>query len=311
MVSSGKLSCPAVMPVASDTPLMRKTTRAYLQLLRPPNIVTAAADILAGYAAAGRPAPRTMVALVFSGMALYAGGVVLNDYFDRHLDARERPERPIPSGRVQPGHAAAVGAVFLAGAVVTAFFVARLSGILAAAIAVCALVYDVWAKSQAILGPVLMGCCRGGNLLLGISAVPMMCGRMWFLALVPAVYIAGVTSMSRGEVIGGNKRVIQFATVMFAAVFAAICLLGWALPFQLRWALIPLFFLGYRIAPGLCRAWRAPNPVNIRALVKSGVLSVVVLDAAIAAGFAGPWYGAGVLALLGFAATLAGPFAVT
>ena len=81
--------------------------------------------------------------------------------------------------------------------------------------------------------------------------------------------------------------------------------------FQLWWAAVPLLILAYRLAPKLWRACREPDPANMRLAVKSGVLSIIVLDAAIAAGFAGPWYGAGVLALLGLAAFLAHPFAVT
>jgi hypothetical protein len=47
--------------------------------------------------------------LVGATMCLYAGGVVLNDFFDRRLDAIERPERPIPSRRVSAASAAALG----------------------------------------------------------------------------------------------------------------------------------------------------------------------------------------------------------
>jgi 4-hydroxybenzoate polyprenyltransferase len=252
-----------------------------------------------------------LAALMLSGMALYAGGVVFNDFFDRRLDAQERPERPIPSGRVAATHAAAMGAAFLVAGVVSAFYVSVASGVLAAAIACFALLYDAWAKHQAILGPIFMGLCRGGNLLLGVSAAPVICGQRWFLALLPTTYIVGVTIMSRGEVLGGSRRAAQLASGLTASVFGAIVLLGLTMAFQLEWAAIPLLILAYRVAPNLWRACRAPGPANIRRAVKSGVLSVIVLDAAIAAGFAGPWYGAGVLALLGLAGILARPFAVT
>ncbi len=46
--------------------------------------------------------------LAASGM-LYAAGVTLNDWFDRELDARERPGRPIPSGRVSAAAAGRLG----------------------------------------------------------------------------------------------------------------------------------------------------------------------------------------------------------
>lgn len=44
-----------------------------------------------------------IVLLLAIAMSLmYCGGMVMNDYVDRRIDARERPGRPIPSGRVKP-----------------------------------------------------------------------------------------------------------------------------------------------------------------------------------------------------------------
>ena len=41
----------------------------------------------------------------------------LNDAFDREIDARERPERPIPSGRIGAGPVFAIGFGLLAAGV--------------------------------------------------------------------------------------------------------------------------------------------------------------------------------------------------
>ncbi len=47
------------------------------------------------------PTQRWLLApLVAASTLLYASGVVLNDVFDLRRDARERPERPLPSRRV-------------------------------------------------------------------------------------------------------------------------------------------------------------------------------------------------------------------
>src|SRR5688572_18647501 len=78
--------------------------RAFFELIRVPKLFAAAGDVLAGYLVVSRGAVEWphLLALVAAGACLYAGGVVLNDYFDRAVDAVERPERPIPSGRVRP-----------------------------------------------------------------------------------------------------------------------------------------------------------------------------------------------------------------
>src|SRR5690349_20352063 len=76
--------------------------RAYLQLLRLPNVFTAVADIMLGYLFTheGLDPIGPFALLVLASVSLYLSGMVLNDLFDRQQDAAERPHRPIPSGRV-------------------------------------------------------------------------------------------------------------------------------------------------------------------------------------------------------------------
>src|SRR6476646_4010771 len=149
----------------------RSVLRGYLELLRPANVVTAIADVLAGYAVVGRSHPRALPWLLGATMCLYAGGVVLNDFFDRRLDAVERPERPIPSGRVAASTAAALGTALLLAGVLAASQATRDAVFVAVAIAAFVVLYDAITKHHAIVGPFNMGLCRGLNLVLGVSAV--------------------------------------------------------------------------------------------------------------------------------------------
>ena len=156
-----------------------------------------------------------------------------------------------------------------------------------------------------------MGLCRGLNLLLGVSAVPVLVRRRWFLAWIPIAYIVAITHLSKDEVRGGSRKNVLVASGLLVAVFGSIVLLFLIVPFEVWWAAPALAFLGYRIMPNLWRAYRTPDPVSIRTAVKSGVLSLIVLDCAIAAGFSGPWYGLAVLFLLVPSGILARRFAVT
>ena len=108
--------------------------------------------------------------LLLATTGLYGGGVVFNDVFDAQLDATERPERPIPSGIVSVMAAAIFGVALLGGAVFLAWWWSPLSGIVAAATAAAALVYDRFGKHHSMLGPVNMGLCRALNLILGVTA---------------------------------------------------------------------------------------------------------------------------------------------
>jgi 4-hydroxybenzoate polyprenyltransferase len=293
------------------TALHQSRALPYLQLMRPANLVTAAADVLAGFAAAGRTNLAVLPWLVAATVCLYGGGVALNDFFDRDLDAVERPERPIPSGRAQAREAALLGIVLLAAGIGAASIASATSGALALLIAGCAVLYDAWGKHRRLLGPLNMGACRGLNLLLGVSSVPAVLGQRWYLGLIPIAYIAAITAVSAGEVHGGKRGTGLLALALLGGVFLALLALAASSAFQLL-ALLPfLGLLAARVLPPFWHAYREPQPGLIRSAVKAGVVSLIVLDAALAAGYAGPLYGLLVLALLFVAAILAQLFAVT
>ena len=153
---------------------------AYLQLMRPANIVTAWADILAGFAASGcavliSVSPELPISssssnlmplawLLLATTGLYGGGIIFNDVFDAEIDAIERPERPIPSGRASRMGASILGSLLLSAGILAASQVSWLSAALAFGIAVAAILYDAYSKHDPIFGPINMGVCRGGNL---------------------------------------------------------------------------------------------------------------------------------------------------
>lgn len=297
---------------------------AYLQMMRPANIVTAWADILAGFAASsflllniqilgqemlGSMMPLAWLLLATTG--LYGGGVVFNDVFDAQLDAKERPERPIPSGRASLSEAVLLGSLLLVVGVVAAAQVSWLSTILAASIAVAALLYDAFSRHDAVIGPLNMGICRGGNLLLGVSPVPAMLGECWFLALIPVVYIAAITTISRGEVHGAKRINGIIALLLIVTVIAALLGLGLLKDYQLLASLPFICLFAFRVLLPFIKAVREPYPDQIRMAVKAGVLSLIVLDATVSAGFAGLLYGLLVLCLLPISMVLAKAFAVT
>ena len=301
----------------------------YLQMARPANVVTAWADILVGYAVAGLALSATSEVLVNHSFAaasaywpalgwlllattgLYAGGVVFNDVFDAELDAQERPERPIPSGRVSQTQGAIVGALLLMAGIAAAAQVGVTSLGLAVAIALACLLYDGFSKHNTWLGPINMGLCRGMNWMLGASAVPLAVSERWYLAIVPILFIAAITAISQGEVNGGNATTGWIAIGLMLVVLASPLLLSGLSSFTLVSALPFAIVLGWRILPPFWRATHQPEPEVIRTAVRAGILSLVVLDAAISSGFAGAAYGLVVLCLLPISMGLARLFSMT
>jgi 4-hydroxybenzoate polyprenyltransferase len=286
--------------------------RAFLELLRPANVVTALADVLAGFAIADLGNWPALPWLLLSTACLYGGGVVLNDFFDRSIDAIERPERPIPSGRVRPQTAAAFGAILLAAGVVAASRATSTAAVVAGLIAAAVVLYDAAAKRHAVFGPIVMGTCRGLNLVLGISAVAIAAAARWNLALLPFFYIWAITAVSRGEVHGRNRLATTFALAAVAGVIVALAWRAFSKGQEVSLLALALSaVLAWRVLGALWRAHRAPGPALVRVAVRTGVLSLVLLDAALAAIYAGTWYALLVLATALVAGGLAKAFAVT
>ncbi len=191
--------------------------RAWFELLRLPNVFTAVADVAMGFlithaagASAGRWYEFALLAIASCGM--YLAGMVLNDVFDVAVDTQERPQRPIPSGRISRSTAARFGWGLLAGGFAASAAAGVLSQdwrppLVAAALAGCVVIYDRYAKLGPT-GPIFMGGCRALNVLLGMGlatgSLAQASSGSWVVAhyLIAAsigIYIVGVTWFARTE----------------------------------------------------------------------------------------------------------------
>ncbi len=283
--------------------------RVYAQLVRLPNLPTALADVcLAALALAVQP-PAGRLAdgfpvlpfalLLLSSACLYSSGMVWNDYFDQEQDKRERPERPLPSGRVAPGEAARLAAALMGVGAGFALLAGRASFVVALLLVVAILSYDRWLK-RTWAGPLGMGLCRSLNVLLGVSlagtlAVPWAA----HLAAVVGLYIVGVTWFARTEARASNQTALQGAAVVMLASLVL------ALPLPVRGEPVaPTFLfpyllvaLGFLVGLPVSRAIASPSPANVQAAVKRCLLGLVVLDAVLATALAGA-VGLAILGLL-------------
>ena len=286
--------------------------------MRPANIVTAVADILAGIAISGFLGLSVtnyldhllpVLCLCLATMGLYGGGVVMNDVMDASLDKIERPERPIPSGLISATQAIVLGSYLLLVGILAAFTVGRISGFIALGITTSALVYNKWGKHRS-WGPVNMGLCRGLNLLLGISIVVPALATYWWMGLIPILYIAAVTAISRGEVHGGNQKTLRITALCYAMVYITMVVL--ALINGHIWEAIPFIVLfAIMINYPLLNAIKDPSGPNIGKAVKGGIISLIVMNAAWVAAFSSLPHALLVLILLPLSMLLAKAFAVT
>ncbi len=164
---------------------------------------SAAADVAAGLAIgyAGFPSGATPWLAIASSLAVYHGGMVLNDYADREHDARTRPERPLPSGRIEPRAAQWVGIALVATALLLAALISWRAAAWMTGLATLVVSYDFFGRG-AWLGPLLLGACRAANLGFGL----LMSGALAAdplgvtppnAALLMALYASYVCAVSR------------------------------------------------------------------------------------------------------------------
>jgi 4-hydroxybenzoate polyprenyltransferase len=285
---------------------------AWLQLLRLPNVFTAAADVTMGYLVSNRGEIESRLhftLLVAASCLLYLSGIVLNDVFDADVDARERPERPIPSGRVSRRAATTAGwALLIAGVLVA--WIASFSandwrpGAIAILLAACIVLYDS-ALKHTWLAPLVMGECRMLNVLLGMSLMLVPWGKPEFLiATGVGVYVAGVTIFARTDARASSRLLLTFGLIALLAGIAllaavptlsayrppiAVSPMGWLL----LWSALALI-IGRRCAMAIFE----PSPERVQAAVRHCVQAIIVLDAAVCVGYASPHWAFVMLTLL-------------
>jgi 4-hydroxybenzoate polyprenyltransferase len=275
--------------------------KPYLQLVRLPNVFTAAADSLAGWllVRGSFAMPGRWLPLMGASMAIYAAGIALNDVFDYEIDLAERPQRPLPSGRVGRGFATALGVGLLAiGLGLAALSGSHASLAVAALLVACVLAYDAGVK-RTPLGPEVMGACRGLNVLLGMSQVPDLGGPSgWLVAGSLGLFVVGVTWISRSET--GSGRTDGIVAGMTLQNVAVIGLLAAAMrtrtfpspdlhrPVVGLEGLLVLVLVLLTVNLADSRALRQPIPAVVQRAVKTGVLSLVWLNVGVVAAVRGP-----------------------
>jgi hypothetical protein len=193
-----------------------------LKLGRVSNLPTVWTNVLAGAVLSGGDWRNWRLGLMLVAMSsFYVGGMYLNDYFDRAIDSRERPERPIPSGRISAGAVAAIGFCLVgAGAVATATM-GPAAAAMAALLAISIVAYDLHHKANPF-APVVMGACRA--LVYGATATALSGGVTIFGAIAAvaiAAFVAGLTYAARQESldkIGNLWPLLLLAAPMLVAV---------------------------------------------------------------------------------------------
>jgi 4-hydroxybenzoate polyprenyltransferase len=230
---------------------------AWWQLMRVANVFTAISNVIAGYLLT-QPleiAWLPLLLVVVSSACLYEAGMVLNDVCDAEVDARERPSRPIPSGKVASPAARIVGITLMLGGISSAIVVSIVTaqwqtGFVALLLSGSIIAYNYGIKKTQF-GPMCMGACRALNVLLGASLSAE--GRLadsisdfqsaWLYALGIGAYTVGISLIAKREADVARHRELILGTVSVLAGMIVVALLPFKIEFPSVgvWAWIALF----------------------------------------------------------------------
>ena len=158
-----------------------------------------------------------------TGFTLTGSAMVINDYYDREIDAINEPERPIPSGIVSPNQALAFAFILA----LIGFLSALKTNLLCLAVAVIAWLisvsYATFGKRTGLFGNFLVSACVAipfiyGNLIVEkFSLMVFLFAAMAFLSNTGREITKGIV-----DVEGDKARNVRTLAVSFGSRAAAI-----------------------------------------------------------------------------------------
>lgn len=278
--------------------------RTALRLGRVSNLPTVWTNTLAGAVLAGATdfgAQFAVMLLAFS--FFYTGGMFLNDAFDADIDARERPERPIPSGEISRREVFGFASgLMLAGVALLAYVgmvmpprTGMWPAIAGLALAATVAYYN-WNHKDNLFSPVVMGLCRVlVYVAAGLCFTTTLKPELWIGAVLMLCYLIGLTYVAKQENLAEVKNLWPLLFLGVPVLYGAwmlldnrMLLLFWSL--FCAWTLVALWFL------------RRRGPGDIPRAVVSLIAGISLLDAVLIA--ASGSVSLAVLALAGFVVTL-------
>lgn len=303
-----------------ETASRHSTILPWLRLLRISALPTAISNILMAFLLVHQAWTPTLelCLLILASSLLYLSGMVLNDVFDIEVDRVQRPNRPLPSGKISLQTAKTAGYMLLLIGVVVASLAgwvgsgsdpflptspfARAS-IIAVLLAACILLYNGLLK-RTLFAPFLMGSCRGLNILLGTSTlIPLATGMTtsaasptflsipllaWWISISIGTLICGVTLLGRNEAVESQKRLPLFIACGF--IIAGITGIGSVVYCPMDLELSPLVksiyplivaVISLTIIRRVVGAAIIATPLAIQSGVISVLRSLIILDAVI------------------------------
>jgi len=200
--------------------------KSWLQLLRFPNLFTVPGDPLMGMmlvmseGGSIRFSQKFAVLAIMTSVSLYAAGMILNDVADLSTDSLERPERPIPSGRISRRSAIALAGALIGLSLVCGLIVSWKGVIVVLLLLSLIIFYNFAARKKPLLGFVTMSLCRSMSVIIGaVYLAGRINAQVSYGAAGLFVYIFAVCFIAKDE---ANEGQLGNRFLNYIPLFAAI-----------------------------------------------------------------------------------------
>ena len=272
---------------------------AYLSILRPTNAVVSGLVALLAYLIAGGAPGPVMISLFLAVFLITGAGNTVNDYYDSAIDAVNRPERPIPSGRVSERGAARYAAVLFAAGCIVAVPVGPAPALVAVTNAT-RLSRAAYSQSRAaFVGHLVVAYLAASTFLFGGAAVGLSgLERVLPLALITALGTVARELLKAAEDVEGDREggartfPVRFGvrpTVRLALAFAiagvaasALPYAAWGVPYLALIAPADLLILGGALRAVRCTTGDCVRDARAATLLKAGMFLALAAFAAAA-----------------------------
>lgn len=139
---------------------------AYLEILRPFNAMMAVVTIILMAVISGQFTFNVFLAGIVVFIATGAGNAI-NDYFDHKIDAINRPDRPIPSGRIPLKTAGIYSILLFAAAIIIGFIIGVLPGLIVISSSLLMIYYAYSLKTKCLIGNLSISFLTGLSFVFG------------------------------------------------------------------------------------------------------------------------------------------------
>ncbi|HVP26119.1 MAG TPA: geranylgeranylglycerol-phosphate geranylgeranyltransferase [Candidatus Bathyarchaeia archaeon] len=231
--------------------------RGYVRLMRPVNCLMMGFAVIVGAALAGSiNFAGSWLNLVYgfvTGFMLTAASMVINDYYDREIDAVNEPTRPIPSGSVKPREALFFASVLTGIGFASAYLTSLLCFLTALIAWVIFVIYTTVGKRSGLPGNFLVSMCVVIPFIYGSIAVASTV-KLNVLLFISMVFLSNTgREVTKGivDVEGDKAQGVKTLAVRYgernAAVAAALFYVSAVLLSLLPWFLnkVSVWFLPF------------------------------------------------------------------